>query len=361
MEQIHYKFPHIEQLRNVITDLKHKYQNPVQTSDGWVFDESLPLPTITFEGTVKLHGTNTAIIFPFENGQYDLYCQSRERVVTTKDDIFGFTSFVQKIESKLYEVRQTLFGVLCSKLFATLETPETIKVFGEWCGKGIQAGVAISQLDKMFVIFAVQVGNRWLEPKEFKHMELEEYRIFNIYRCPISWVIKVDFNDQPELNKTVEILERWTKQVEEECPFSKTFGVSGLGEGLVWRSLDDNRDKNFCGGNQGDPWMFKTKGEKHKNVKESKLIQLAPDQLNNIADLVCSVVTEQRLEQFFEKLKTDNLPLTKQSTGLFIKWVQNDIQRENEDTIKASGLPENKVLTEIQNKAREWYFKKVGP
>ena len=33
-----------------------------------------------------------------------------------------------------------------------------VTVFGEWCGKGIQKGVAINQLEKMFIIFELKLS-----------------------------------------------------------------------------------------------------------------------------------------------------------------------------------------------------------
>lgn len=358
MNNILHKFPHIEQLRNVITSLKHKYQNPVQTSDGWVFDESLPLPTINFEGTVKLHGSNGAIVIcpphPIESYPVNIYAQSRETVLTPEKDNFGFCKFVLNID------QDSLINSIPKDLInESMSLQEPIIIFGEWCGKGIQSGVAISQLPKMFVVFAVKIGNKWVSKDFVKLIENPELNIFNIYRVTTTWVIRVDFNDQTELEKTVEILERWTKRVEEECPFAKTFGVEGLGEGLVWCSYDDVRTKTFCGGNEGDPWMFKTKGEKHKNVKEGKLVQLKPDITNNVAELVASVVTEQRLEQGLEKLKEKGLEVLKKNTPTFLNWVQEDICRENKDILEASGLDEKDQLAGIQKAAREWYLKRA--
>lgn len=356
MTNILHKFPHIEQLRNVITSLKHKYQNPVQTSDGWVFDESLPLPTIEFEGTVKLHGTNGAVVIypPLELDSYPerVYCQSRESVLTPENDNHGFCKFILNIDQK------TLLESIPQELrYESFDSGQPIIVFGEWCGKGIQSGVAISQLPKMFVVFAAKVGDKWVSKDLVKLIGNEEKNIFNVYKSFVQWGIEIDFNNPEQMEKSVSILERWTKQVEEECPFAKTFGITGLGEGLVWCSHYDNRTKTFCGGNDGDPWMFKTKGEKHKNVKESKLVQLQPDVVNNIAELVASVVTEQRLKQGLEKLNEKGLDISKKNTPTFLNWIQEDIRRENKDILEASGLTEKDQLVGIQKAAREWYLK----
>jgi hypothetical protein len=35
---------------------------------------------------------------------------------------------------------------------------ETVSIYGEWAGRGIQAGVGISQLEKKFYIFGVKIS-----------------------------------------------------------------------------------------------------------------------------------------------------------------------------------------------------------
>lgn len=347
---IHYKFPHIEQLKNVLVSLKHKYQNPVQTSDGWVFDETLPLPIIEFYGTVKLHGSNTAIVVDFKNST--IYAQSREAILTPEADYKGFAKFVDSLGRKIV-------GILPSLLIEeSIWYNEDIIIYGEWCGKGVQDSVAISQLPRMFVIFAVKVGNRWCDKEEFSTIQLEDSGIYNIFRVPHYRCI-VDFNN---LSDTfLDGLGQMTQEVEAECPFAKSFGVSGVGEGIVWRAICDARTKTFCGGKDGDPWMFKVKGDKHKNVKEKKVVQLSTDVAENNDQLVASVLTEQRLNQGIEKLGEKGLDLSKKNTAVFLKWIQDDIKRECRDILeKLSPAQETLLSNTITKQAREWFFKQPG-
>lgn len=52
-----YSFPEIEQFRNVIQAVKYRAQIIGKDENGVaIFDETLPLPTLKFKGTVKLHG-----------------------------------------------------------------------------------------------------------------------------------------------------------------------------------------------------------------------------------------------------------------------------------------------------------------
>jgi len=352
MNNTHYKFPHIEQLRNVLTSLKHKYQNPTQVSDErkWIFDETLPLPTIEFRGTVKLHGTNAAIVFDqFGN----LYTQSREKVLTSKEDNSGFCAFVNQL------IPQNFLRIISGNLLnEAIDNSLPIIMFGEWCGKGIQGGVAISQLDKMFVIFAVKIGDRWCDFDEIKNFESASDRIFNISRAP-EYRYFVNFASITE--NILNDLSEMTESVEKECPFAKTFDISGVGEGIVWTAICNAHTKDFCRSENGNPWMFKTKGEKHKNIKETKLVQLAPDIISGLDELVVSVVTEQRLEQGIDLLNSNGMDISKKSIGHFLKWVQEDINRENKDILVASGLDIKLINTAIQKATKDWFMIKASP
>lgn len=49
----HIPFPEIQQFRNTIKLVRERAEH-----DG------VPLPTLTFVGSVKLHGTNSSVVFP---------------------------------------------------------------------------------------------------------------------------------------------------------------------------------------------------------------------------------------------------------------------------------------------------------
>lgn len=351
MAMIHYKFPHIEQLRNILVSLKHEYQNPVQTTDGWVFDESRELPSIMFEGTVKLHGSNCAIVIDINSANLQdvqVYAQSRESILTPKSDYKGFAKFVEDIGS------EALCKMIPNELLGeAIMKKEVIVIYGEWCGQGIQSGVGISQLPKMFVIFAVKIGQKWCDPYEYSLIKLIDKNIRNVYEAPgLNDVIRVDFNNITD--ELLSTLGELTQEIERECPFAKLFGVSGVGEGIVWRSLNYKTK-------EGDPWLFKTKGEKHKNVKETKVVQLNPDVAASNAEVVSSVLTEQRLSQGIEKLGEMGHEIGKKSTPHFLKWIQDDIKRECRDIIESLSLGNQAaVLAEVTKQAREWFFKQPG-
>ncbi len=240
------KFPSIDQFRNVIRHVKTHAQYAGKDENGdAIFDQSKPIPTLKFRGTVKLHGTNAGIVY--DVATESLTYQSRERELSLTSDNAGFMLAQMKNEH------------LWRNFFDTMYHPHIAKiaVFGEWCGKGIQKGVAVSELEKMFVIFAVKFifidgTSAWADPLDPGESAFTSIpNVYDIEEFPM-WEIDIDFN-HPELaqNKMIEI----TEEVEKECPVGKHFGVSGIGEGVVWTCVSD-------GWNDSGTW-FKVKGEAH--------------------------------------------------------------------------------------------------
>ena len=74
-----FKYPEIKQFRSIIRDV-HQLE--------------LNHKTLTFHGTVKLHGSNGGVIL--DNATGDIYCQSKNRTLTVEDDNHGFCKFVQE-------------------------------------------------------------------------------------------------------------------------------------------------------------------------------------------------------------------------------------------------------------------------
>jgi hypothetical protein len=239
-----------------------------------------------------------------------------------------------------------------------LVTPDVAKIviFGEWCGRGIQKNVAISELDKMFVIFAVKLiftneTSQWIKTNSVSEPVTgeEEIRVYDIEEFP-TYEIDIDFK-YPEIaqNKMIEI----TEEVEKECPVGKHFGVSGIGEGVVWTCVSD-------GYNDSGTW-FKVKGEKHSASKVRTLAAVDVEAVENMRAFVESVVTEARLEQGLDNLVREQLlPFEMKSMGDFIRWVYNDVLKEEMDTIVSNQIDTKKLGSAVANVARPWFIKKFN-
>ena len=336
---MHKKFPSIEQFKNVIRNVKYSHSFRGFDNVGEpIHDFTTELPTLRFEGTVKLHGTNAAVVL-FPNGGY--HCQGRNRVVSLTDDNAGFAAYVHT--SKVYEELRNSFT-------ENGFTDCTISIYGEWCGGNIQKGVALNGLQKMFVIFAIRIDDHhddsmeWITPKGmFNEEKLKEKNCYLIDSFK-TYSIDINFN-HPELvqNEIISL----TEQVENECPVGKAFGVSGIGEGIVWKCVDIPFP---------DYW-FKVKGEKHSVSKVKTLASVDTEKVNSIIEFSEKVVTENRLNQGIEYLKEMGKPIDMKSTGDFIRWVFNDVMKEEIDTIVESGLDVADIGKYIAEPSKRFWFK----
>ena len=326
------KFPHIEQFRNVVKSVELRATYKGDDSEGRPIYEPTTLPVLDFEGTVKLHGTNSAVVW--ENDAF--YFQSREREISVTDDNCGFASFANK--------HLDYFSMLLLQIDPIFQY-KSVAIFGEWCGKGIQKGVAISELEKMFVIFAIKGDDKWLDISNLDHDE--ERRIFNIHKFG-KYNITIDFNKPSECS---ERLTEITSAVEKECPVGKSFGVSGVGEGVVWTCVSD--------GYNDDKFIFKVKGEKHSvsNVKTTSLLDV--EKLNSIKECVDAILPENRLQRGISYLSDMGKDFDVKNLGMFLKWVCEDAIREENDTIVESGFLPKDLNKELNAKARTWFLGKL--
>ena len=253
----HYPFPKIRQFHQVIKDLKDKACFAGLDADGNpIYDWTKELPTIKFVGRVKLHGTNAAIVF---NSDGSYYCQSRENIITEEKDNAGFAHWAHKCG-----VSGTFpLPFLPEKLdeCGVSDPTPTAVYFGEWCGGSIQAGVALNELPRMFVLFGVKVidpltqETTWHRLPQFM-VENPELGIYNIEMKTKAYEVEVDLN-RPD--KAIEVMNKMVEEIDKECPFAKTFGVSGHGEGIVFRPEGDNSFQ----------YAFKVKGESHVGKKDN--------------------------------------------------------------------------------------------
>ena len=95
-----------------------------------------PRPVVEYRAKVKLHGTNCAV----QVSPGAVVAQSRTQLLSPEADYKGFAAWVHRHRA----------------YFQTLA--RDIVVFGEWCGPGVEKGMAISAAKtKLFAVFAVQL------------------------------------------------------------------------------------------------------------------------------------------------------------------------------------------------------------
>src|ERR1035437_6000088 len=85
------KWPSINQFRNVVNtvQMKTRYRGKDEAGEP-IFDAFAKFPTLKFEGTVKLHGTNFSYVHSQNDGEW---FQSRENIITPEHDNAGSAMF----------------------------------------------------------------------------------------------------------------------------------------------------------------------------------------------------------------------------------------------------------------------------
>ena len=342
----HIKFPSIEQFRTVVSNVNRHFNFVGLDENGdAIYDPTLPKPIITFKGTVKLHGTNAGVSY---NALSGMWAQSRENIITPQHDNAGFAFFAYSNETELLR----LFFDVAAKEDIDLHK-NTISIYGEWVGKGIQKGVGITNLPKSFFIFGVKVTPHTETEEELRanpaywvdsfYLRDNDKGIYNIEDYT-TYSIDIDFN-MPQLVQND--LSELTIAVEEECPVAKSFGFPNtIGEGIV-----------FSSDYKGVAYKFKSKGEKHSSSKVKTLASVDVEKLESIQKFVEYAVTENRFNQAIENVFPNQEPIDVKKMGDVIRWVVNDVLKEEMDTMVENKIEPKDVNKYISSKVREMFFK----
>lgn len=277
---------------------------------------------LNFTGTVKLHGTNSSILKFVDSDT--LQFQSRNNILGPSKDNLDFYTSNSKYQKEFLE------------LFKHIETIQKAEhytaIYGEWCGKKIQSRVALSEIERFFVIFAVKIDDVYLDISAFKTIQNGDIRVYNILDFPVYNVV-VDV-DNPD--SAIKEIQEFTQQVEKECPVGKFFGKSGTGEGIVWR-LDD------CPGNVH--FWFKSKGELHSMSKKKECNYDDSIEFKNARDFVDNYLTTARLNQGFDWMIEQNIPINLQHIKDYILWEIRDLEKEEKSSLKFGKFDVKKLVS----------------
>lgn len=350
MVKKHIRWPDITQFRNVVKNVQHKSSFIGLDADGNpIYDNRRRAPILSYEGTVKLHGTNAAVC---ADPTGEMWVQSRDNIITPQKDNAGFAMFV--------EGNKETFEKIIDDIYVKFDAGhDAIAIFGEWCGKGIQDSVAISELPKMFVVFGIALvdldgAKTYLTRSQVETIMMgyntsHPGQIFCIYNYP-TYSTTIDF-DNPHIIQNV--LNDITNGVEAECPVGASMGVKGVGEGVVWRCVDP--------GYEDSGFWFKVKGAKHSKSKVKTNANVDVERINNIIELSARLAHDGRLEQMhqtvFDTLNGGETDIKK--LGDFIKATMHDIFKEEVDVIAASGFTGKEVSGPISKICRDFVMKKL--
>lgn len=290
---------------------------------------------IRYRGTIKLHGTHADIV-----RHHTIWFQSRNGIISKEKDNMGFATHMSNIDVNKF------FDYICQVVGSE---KKMIMISGEWCGGNIQKNVALTQLEKMFVIYGVCVDNQWMDIQRFPELRDHSHRIYHILEFEyfeMNFDLKFPKANQEYLTKT-------TNRIEKCCPVGKYFGVEGVGEGVVWNPIGTVKhleDTEYDGSKFSDlvSLTFKIKGAEHSVIKVKNVVEVDLEVMKSIDELVEATCTENRLNQGLSEISENNV-------SNFIKWIVADIFKEESDRIHESGVEEKKFIAALNKKAATWY------
>ena len=210
------KWTDIESLHNVRRNML-KYKALV---DG-VYD----LPTVEYRAKVKLHGMNAGVRVEPDG---TVTAQGRNNDLTPENDNHGFAQWV------------------ATKAFRDCAQATTLVIHGEWCGRGINSGCAIQQIDcKLFAVFAAEVRNMlFTEPEDiagFMGPTTIDIHILPWY----NGIVSIPFGDDDGAQRAAGRINGMVADVEACDPWMKAiFAIDGIGEGLVFYPILGTLDRD---------------------------------------------------------------------------------------------------------------------
>lgn len=297
-------------------------------------------PSTRLTGSVKLHGTHADIVFV--NNTDEIRVQSRNQLALSVDiDNAGFARFIAATDKKtILDLRDRMLERY-HKLNPNTEVIGDVVMAGEWCGTGIQKKVAIANIPKFFAIVSMNINGAWVPDWEYDDICDENRRFFHIGKGGF-FTHEIKFDDVNGSENRIKLL---TDAVERECPFAKTLGVSGQGEGIVWKANLHCGDSSF--------W-FKSKGDLLAVSHSNKLPAYAVSRENKerVENFAKAIVTENRLEQGWEYLKQREAA----GMGIFLKWVVNDCLVEEKREMEELNIGKAKLKAAIANIAKPWFW-----
>ena len=312
---------------------------------------------VTYKAKVKLHGSNAGVqLLPSNYDGPPIIPQSRSRIIDVDNDNLGFARFV---------VDQYQFFLDVRKNADELGITDHITIFGEFSGNGIQKGTAINQINgKILAIFAIQIGildaKLETDPEKIRSIifgkDLEREREGTIKVLPWeSPDIECDFTSTERLDSATTIINQKVHSVEECDPWVKeTFGIEGLGEGVVMYPIIDG--KTLIDRMTYTELVFKAKGKKHQVVNVKKPVQIDPEVVATIDGFVNLFVTENRLNQIAQYVGDFDM----KNIGTFLKEFNKDVHKESVAELEAANLEWKQVVKAVGDRARNWWMNKCN-
>ncbi|CAF1498923.1 unnamed protein product, partial [Rotaria magnacalcarata] len=102
------------------------------------------------------------------------------------------------------------------------------------------------------------------------------------------------------------------------------------------------------------------KGEKHSVSKVKTLAPVDAEKLANLQEFVEYACTENRMHQGLDYLREQQITIEMKNIGIFLKWLINDIIKEEKDTMEESNIDPKDVGRGLQMKAKTWFKRNLS-
>lgn len=330
-------------------------------------DEGRHLLKGTYIGTVKLHGTNITVVYTLSDRATPQF-QSRNLIITPTKDNVGATSFLSKAPLRpLIDEIMRIYGQ---------EDFTEVLIAGEWAGEGIQKGTALCSLPRFFAIFNIRIDGHWVDLRKYTTVHSLEHRIYNIMNFT-TYSIDIDF--RADTKAVIVEMDNLTKAVAKKCPVSAelkdelkddlsdlmaALDVSGskkkkpaplsTGEGIVWTLVPeppfDTTLYNFK--TKSELFLTSSSAPKEPRVDRSEELARAKD----FADFALAERRYEQGEEYLQELGKD--PKDTKNLGEFIRWVANDVIKEEGWRMEEMGTNEQDVRKVVVDRARAWYLRR---
>ena len=316
------------------------------------------IPSLWYRMKTKLHGTNAGVhIYP--NGQ--VLFKKRTSYVTPEADNAGFASWA--ITKKWKDVK------------AINVENRQFTIWGEWAGKGVQAGGdAICKIDKKaFFIFAIEILNENGGNDIDSYVVTDPEQILSYVKdidglgkdiFILPWVDEAKHvrffgnveNAIPAQEYANYINDKITLVEEQDDYVFENFGVKGSGEGFVIYPNDSDDYTKLISRELFGTFVFKAKTEAHSS-KKSRGVKEKVEIPTSYLDFVDTFLTEARMEQMITE--HCNGEYSMKHTPTFLKALIFDIMKESVNEREGAVFEMKMVNKVISGRAVNWLKNKV--
>lgn len=308
---------------------------------------------VIYKGKVKLHGSNAGVALCGNQ----IRAQSRTQFI----DKSGFGRIV-------FEKNEAYWRSL-----VVPGGPQRFTVFGEYCGLGVQKGVALAKLKGvLFAVFAIDINSHLIvEPADIEAFLTKggtvalpsDVHVLPWY--PGEFLIDLSKDTADHLagvQKVLDSIDTEVQKIDTKDPWvAELFNVDGPGEGLVLYpvSLLESHEavpeyKTLTRTLFGH-LAFKAKGEKHRVVEAKKSVSIDPEKAANAEAFAKLMCPRPRLEQGASTVGGYEMRFMKD----FLAWMAKDVQKEGQHELDASGLQWSDVTGPISKLSSAWYALEV--